>query len=414
MNAFLIISLIISIILLSVCVIHRVKRSVYIRNILSEYPNQVLALCGANVESLDSTAKRIIYSFPMEAWIDWAKKIDELTTLSNSYSEVMAEYILYYFPHIKNAPHYKDVGNRFGPALRCKILIKCLQYDDILKLAQITCEEWSKRKETKSKADAIILANPDAINELLINNPTLMHEDIVKLRKRIERIQTRYNVASSFDSWLPTQNNFNSLVSDIRNKCAKYCGYRTYHIKFQKPLSSGKTSTEEVRVRQVFPFCFSPYFVEYHSSLPFSWEDNILEFKARRIHYIESVYDRIIPYISALSTGKSILVVFNNNTSYKWALETYSYHYRYFKSVLNSNDISYIDMDNLHTIIDNFEYDIVIIFDFITVNTDLIYASKMFIESFSERIPNFMWYTMLKEYDEDEMKTLCADVIRQS
>lgn len=71
-------------------------------------------------------------------------------------------------------------------------------------------------------------------------------------------------------------------------------------------------------------------------------------------------------------------------------------------------------MDNLHTIIDNFEYDIVIIFDFITVNTDLIYASKMFIESFSERIPNFMWYTMLKEYDEDEMKTLCADVIRQS
>lgn len=400
MNAVLIILLIIATIVLFVFVIRISKRSAYISNIVSKYPIQVSTLCRTNVGYLDSYVKNKIRSFPLNAWIDWANKIEILTSYSKSYPEVMSDYILYYFPHVKDVPHYKNF-KLFDPAdTRCKILIECLDYDDILKLSHISSEEWSTRNETKSKAEVIRLSNPDAIKELRKNGSSLMDEDIIKHRKRIEQIQKRYNIASAFDAWIPTQKTFDTLVRNLRDEHAKNCGCYTYDIEFQKPLSSGKTTTDKISVWQIFPNSISPFLKEFHSSLSFSMQDNIPEFKSRGRYYNDFVYDRVITYIRAISSDKTILVVFNNSTSYDWSKETYSYHYRYLKSV--------------HAKVNGFSYDIVFVFDFITVNNDLIFASKILIESFTTKIPNIVWYSMIKEYDEAEMKSLCENAIKEA
>ena len=414
MNAILIISLIIGIIVLLIFVLQISKRIAYINNIVTKYPIQVSTLCGTNVGYLDSNVKKKIRTISLDDWIDWTEKIKVLISYSQSYPEVMSDYIHYYFPSVKDVPHYKNF-KLFDPAVNgCKILIECLHYDDILKLYQISREEWSSRKEIKSKADAIILSNPDAIKELRSKDPSLMDEDIVKHRKRIEQIQKRYNVASAFDKWIPTQKTFNSLVRDLRDEHAKNCGCYTYNIEFQKPLSSGKTSIDKISVWQIFPNSISPYLKEFHSTLAFSMQDNIPEFKARSRFYNDFVYDRIIPYIHAISSDKSVLVVFNNNTSYQWSNETYNYHYRYLKSVLDNENISYFDMEDMQAIVNEFGYDIVFVFDFITVNTDLIFTTKMLIESFTIKIPNIVWYSMIKEYDNDEMKSLCEEAIKEA
>lgn len=71
-------------------------------------------------------------------------------------------------------------------------------------------------------------------------------------------------------------------------------------------------------------------------------------------------------------------------------------------------------MEDIQAIVNEFSYDIFFVFDFITVNTDLIFTSKMLIESFTIKIPNVVWYSMIKEYDEDEMKSLCEDAIKET
>lgn len=412
MNAILIILLIICAIILFVFLFKKSKKSGYISNILTKYPIQVSTLCGTNVGYLDSNVKNKICTLTLDDWIDWENKIVVLTSYSKTYPEVISDYILYYFPYVKDMPHYKNF-KLFDPAvIRCKVLIECLHYNDILKLCQITREEWLSRKETKSKADAIILSNPDAIKELRKKDLSLMDEDIIKQRKRIEQIQKRHIIASVFNTWIPTQKTFNSFVRNLCDEHAKNCGCYTYEIEFQKPLSSGKTSIDRVSIWQVFSNCISPYLKELHSALSFSMQDNIPEFKARSRYYNDFVYDRIIPYIRAISSEKSLLVVFNNSTSYHWSRETYDYHYRYLKSVLDNENISYSDMEDIQANVDEFSYDIVFVFDFITVNTDLIFASKMLIESFTIKIPNIVWYSMIKEYDEDEMKSLCKEAIK--
>ena len=390
------------------------KARAYISNIRTKYPIQVSTFCGTDIGYLDSSVRKKIQSQSLEVWTDWANKIDLLTSCSNSFPKVISEYILYYFPNVKNVPRYKDY-KIFDPVVkRCKILIECLQYDDILKLCQISRDEWSRRQKIKSKADTIILSNPDAIKELRNKDSSLLDEDIIRLRKRIEQIQQRYNIASAFDAWIPTQEEFNSKVRNLRDEHAKNCGCYKYDIEFKKPLSSGKTSSDKYTVWQIFPNSYSPFLQEYHSSLAFSMQDNIPEFKSRTRFYLNSMYDKIIPYIRAVSSDKQILVVFNYSTSYKWSKETYNYHYKYLKSVLDKENIPYVNWDNLLSLIDGFNYDIVLVFDIFTNNQDLIYTSKILIETFDTKIPNIFWYSMIKEYDEKEMKEICAEAIKKA
>lgn len=71
-------------------------------------------------------------------------------------------------------------------------------------------------------------------------------------------------------------------------------------------------------------------------------------------------------------------------------------------------------MGDILSCVKDFSYDIILVFDFITVNTDLIFTSKLLIESFTTKIPNFVWYSMIKEYDENEMKSLCEEAIKEA
>lgn len=54
-----------------------------------------------------------------------------------------------------------------------------------------------------------------------------------------------------------------------------------------------------------------------------------------------------------------------------------------------------------------------VVFDFITVNSDLKYISKNIIETFTTKIPVIMWYSIIKEYDEQESLRLYRDVINK-
>lgn len=387
------------------------KRRKFVRRIIKQYPKQVSVLC--NTIAIDDTySTRIkILSFNKEFWSDWKCKVETLCSLSSKYSSVICPYISTYFPYVNDCTHYKSINVFDSNIKRCNTLIECLKYDDILQLSRISPEEWEQKNKERINAEAIKLNNPDAITYLSKQDPYITNSDIVKSKKRIEQIQLRYNVAAAYDAWLPTQKDFNSLVRDLRDEYAQNCGCYKYDVEFKKPLSSGRTHPEKIIVWQIFKNSVSPYLTEYHSTLSFSMMDNILEFKARTRYFLNWVYDNIVPYIKATANNKTILVVFNNHSSYNWDEQTYEYHYRYFKSVLSNNSIDFADIDNLLPISNNFNYDIVFVFDLITTNSDLVYTTKMLLESFSTKVSNIVWYSMIKEYDEDEMKSLCSESI---
>lgn len=411
MNVIIIILLIISVFLLFIFVFRMLKKRAYINKIISKYPIQASTLCRTNVGYLDANVKLKILSFPLDCWEDWNKKIEELISSSKSYSEVMSDYILYYFPSVKDAPIYKDF-KIFAPAVnRCKVLIECLQYDDVLKLSLISPEEWSNRKVIKSKANAIILSNPDAITELRKKEPSVMDEDIVKHRRRIEQIQKRYDVASAFNDWCKKQSDFCTIARNLRDDFAKNCGCYTYDIEFERPLSNGKSVTDVFKIWQIFKASMSPFHLEYHSESRVTLYKNLPEFKDKSRYYIHSVYEDVIPYIEALAKDKSIVILFNNYTSYNWDIDTYNYHYNYLSSLLSEKSIDWIDVEELNENIDDFDYDIAFVLDFITVNSDLKYISKNIIETFTKKVPVIVWYSMIKEFDEQESFEICKDAI---
>lgn len=121
MNTFLFIPLILVFVLLLIFAVKISKRSAYISNIVSKYPIQVSTLSGARVGYLDTNVKNKIHTIPFDVWADWDKKVEELISCSKSYPEVMSDYIVYYFPNVKEAPQYKNF-KIFDPAVsRCKI-----------------------------------------------------------------------------------------------------------------------------------------------------------------------------------------------------------------------------------------------------------------------------------------------------
>lgn len=387
------------------------KRRKFVRCIIKQYPKQVSALCNTiAIDDIYSTRNKIL-SFNKEYWSDWKCKVDTLCSLSSKYSSVIYPYISTFFPYVKDCPHYKSLNVYDSNIKRCNTLIECLKYDDILLLSRISSTEWEQKNLERINAETIKLNNPDAITYLRKQEPNLTNSDIVKKQKRIEQIQLRYNVAAAFDAWLPTQKDFNSFIRGLRDEYAENHGCYKYDVEFKKPLPSGRTHSEKITVWQIFNNSISPYLTEYHSTLSFSMMDNIPEFKARTRYFLDWVYDKIVPFIKATANNKTILVVFNNHSSYNWDKQTYEYHYRYFKTVLSNNCIEFTDIDNLLPISNNFNYDIVFVFDFITANSDLVYTTKMILESFSTKVSNIVWYSMIKEYDEDEMKSLCSESI---
>lgn len=411
MNVIIIILLLISVFLLFIFVFKILKRRAVISNIISKYPIQASTLCRTNIGYLDANVKLKILTFPLENWEDWSKKVNELICCSKSYPEVMSEYILYYFPNVKDAPNYKEF-KIFTPEInRCKILIECLQYDDVLKLSQISHDEWLKRKKTKSIADAIILSNPDAITELRKKDPTILDEDIIKNQRRIEQIQKRYYVASAFNDWCKKQSEFCTIARNLRDEFAKNCGCYTYDIEFERPLSNGKSVSDMFKIWQIFVSSISPFYLEYQPESSVTLYKELSEFKDKTRYYFNSVYENAIPYIEALAKDKSIVVLFNNYTSYNWNIDTYNYHYNYLSSLLSKNSIDWIDVEKLNENLDDFDYDIAFVFDFITVNSDLKYISKNIIESFSKKVPVIVWYSMIKEYDKQESFNICKDAI---
>lgn len=387
------------------------KRRKFVRDIIKHYPKQVSALC--NTIAIDDTysTRNKILSFNKEYWSDWECKVKTLCSLSSNYSSVICPYISTFFPYVNDCALYKSINVFDSNIKRCNTLIECLKYDDILQLSRISSKEWEQKNIEKINAETIKLNNPDAITYLRNKEPNITNSDIVKSQKRIEQIQLRYNVAAAYDAWLPTQKDFNSFVRDLRDEYAENCGCYKYDIEFRKPLSSGKTHSEKIIVWQIFNNSISPYLTEYHSTLSFSMMDNIPEFKARTRYFLNRVYDKIVPFIKATANNKTILIVFNNHSSYNWDKQTYEFHYRYFKTALSNNGIAFADIDNLLPISNNFNYDIVFIFDLITTNSDLVYTTKMILESFSTKVSNIVWYSMIKEYDEDEMKSLCSETI---
>lgn len=387
------------------------ERASYITGIINKHPLKVAALCGQNINSLDNNSRAKILEFSSSDWDVWDKLIKALSAYQNKYSEVIVNYIEIYFPDVKKTPHYSNY-RIFDPLhRRCRILIECLNFEQLNNLTSISENEWEKRQNVKRQAEKIKLANPDAIREIAKSDSNLSDEAIIKREKRLEEIQKRYNRAAAYEQWLETQKEFSTISRNLRDSYAKYCGSSTYKISFMKPLNNGETTSATFKIWQIFPHATSPFYKDFHNSLDFSLVTTLPEFKARTRYYLDSVYDDAIKYIKAVAENNKIIVLLNNRNSFDWSQETFNYHYSALITRLDDENIEWINVEELNNNVDRFQHNAALVFDFLTNNDSLKYISKMIIESFEDKIPNLVWYSMIKEYDESEMYELCKDAI---
>ncbi len=401
--------LILSIVIASVFAVNKISENVNENDIFSSRKIKVMALVGKDWGSLNKSDKKIISSFPKEMWLEWSDRLNQLIIVSTKYADVMSAYILQYYSYVSKQPHFCEY-KLFSPvANRCKVLLECMRFEDILHLSMITEDDWQKRQRVKKIAESICLNNTDAIREIKITKQPLLDEDIVRLDKRIQQIQKRYVVASEYKTWIKKQSDYCDTIFNLYDGSKnEFCCYQ-YEVAFKRPLPSGAVVNDSFNIYQFFYDCESPFYEEQQKQLNFHMvqPQTLQKFKDGRWHCNDAVYDEIVAFIKMLSDGNELLVVFNNHTAYKWSDGTYNFHYAYLKSCLEKTGVPYINIEQLASIADGFDYGSIFVFDLITVNEDLLLTSKLIAEVFSIKVPTIVWCSLIKEFDKDEMEELC-------
>ena len=132
------------------------------------------------------------------------------------------------------------------------------------------------------------------------------------------------------------------------------------------------------------------------------------QYYGRTRYYYDHVYIKvfdIIRNIETISEDKP-LVVFINNCIYDWSKDTYDFHYRYLKSVLEQNQYTYTDIDNLYKLAKEQIFSCVMIIDFITTNKELSTNCNLILDYFKDNTPVIGYHSIIKEYSEKEILDL--------
>ena len=134
----------------------------------------------------------------------------------------------------------------------------------------------------------------------------------------------------------------------------------------------------------------------------------IEEFKNLGRYFCERVYEDVFSIITRLNDEieGDLFVFFVNQCSFDWSNNTYNYHYKHLRKLIDNSEIKRFDLSELPLVNDNGKVGGVFVFDFITSNNDLKNNCRYIIEHFSLSAPFLGYYSMEKEHDEDELLKL--------
>lgn len=390
------------------------KKTKRIRSLLESYPDFVLVLLDEeklpSATAMSKEQANKILSFSDCDWEEWKSLSVRCQNLANKYPKTLYDFINEHFPKHKERTSYKKNMARFTPVPKIEFAVASLLLDELRKIDSDSESVWHQRDDQRQLADKIRQKFPEGYKTFFSiqksSNP--QYSEIVYAKRQIAELQKLYEESKGYEGWEKKQEDFCitfwNILDDVRPQDGRY----PYWVSFNKPSFKGSLSESKFKVWQGFCNSFSSFLLDKQTDDFKTNYDRITSFKNRNRFFINQVYDNIFEIIEKIDSKLEgdLFVIFIDECKRKWRRISYDYHYKYIRELIDDSDIFRFNFSELPSVTDNGNIGGVFVLDFITSNEELISNCKFIIEHFNKSVPLIGYYSMIKEYDEEELLSL--------
>lgn len=398
-----------------VFVIIRNKKNSRVRSLLKSHPYKIRTLLDRDkalkLSDLSTEDRRIIASISDDEWKEWTFHISELKKVAQKYPETLLDFIVKNFPSLKERKGYKKEIALFMPILKkADLAIDHLLLNELRTLDADSEETWKKHDDIRREAIKVKLKYPEGFKTYCEINKSNQPEEIniVHDRPQIAELQKLFMVSKAYDGWEERQENFSSKLWKIYEEERPNDGRYYYYPTFSKPRRKGDLTESKFKIWQGFAKSFSSHLLRRQTDSFRTRYEHIAKFSKKNRYFYDSVYDALLKV--ALKFKEAIegdlCIVLIDRCKLKWSKETYDYHYKRIREITVSPEITCLNFSELYKYDDSGNIGGIFIIDFITSNDELLNNCRQIIEFFNKSVPLLGYYSLLKEYDEDELKEL--------
>lgn len=365
----------------------------------------------STIKELSKKEKDLLLSLSDKEWAEWENLARECIGMSRNYPNAFDELITGFWDKIQERKYF--VKNHRPDKSRKEnydVAIDSLLLDEVRLITAEPKINLEKKEERHNSIQKIKLKYPRGYKAYCENSKDGSPADFEIIRDidYIIELQNNFEEHKAFRGWESRQKNFcityRKILEELRPRDGKY----TYEVPFQKMALSGLMKKSKFEIWQGYCDHYCSNLLDKQIA---SFRRNfelVSQFKDQSRFYKESVYDGIFGIICKIDSvidGDTLAVFVTRNNS-NWSSDTYDYHYRYLRNKLTSTEHPWCNIDELYDLEDKEQYQAVLIIDIITTNQELKNNSGLVIESFKRSIPLIGYYTLFKEYDQEELLAL--------
>ena len=393
-----------------------------LNSIIRKYRSQVLVLINKDNSSsnyiLTTEERKRILSISDNDWEEWNKLREKIKSLALRHPDTVNDFINEYIPKAKDREFYKNRTKLFTPIpQKIATSIDAMLLDELRLIDADSEEIWSQRDLIRQNAITIIQKYPEGYRTFceVQQNSSPQYTTIVRDKNNIAELQTVYDNCKGYNGWEEKQEEFCTKFWQILKEVRSEDGRYFYNVSFRKPTRRGSLVESTFKIWQGFCEDFCSHLQDRQTGIFRKNLDELALLKDRTVYYNDRVYDEIFEIITKFDNEVEgdLYVIFIDKSKLNWPKETYDYHYKHLRDVIDDSDIKRIDYCELPNFSDNGNIGGIFVFDFITSNEELKENCQMIIEQFNKSVPLMGYYTMEKEYDEKELLELDHYLIKE-
>ena len=389
-----------------------------ILSIFKYHPTLAMALMNRaklpSVSDLSEEQSIALLTLTDNEWDEWESLIIRAKSLADKYPITLYDFLNEYIPEYKERLFYKNNVSLFSPITqKVKTAITSLLLDELRTIDADPESTWAEKDKLRLSVSTITQKYPEGYFTYCsikkTSNPT--YSEIISDKRQIAELQKQYDESKGYEGWEKKQADFCSkywqILKDVRSQDGRY----TYDVPFKKTNRKGALLDSKFQIWQGFCESFSSFLREKQTESYIERYNKLSEFKNRNRYFYDRVYDEIFQIINKFNEEiqGSLYVIFIDRCKLKWTKRTYDYHYAHIRELIDNSEIQRYNFIDLPSVNDNGNIGGIFILDFVTSNEELKNNCKLIIEHFNKSVPLVGYYSMEKEYDEEELIELAEN-----
>lgn len=403
---------------ITIFVVKRQRKTNRIKSLLNKHSGKIKVLLD-----LDRTPSKAelseddivtILSLSENDWEEWSYLLKRAHEIGNNYPDTVFEFINDFISNARKRKCFKkDIKQSKNVQRIVSVAIDSMLLDELRLIDADTDEAWKQKEKLREKASQIREKYPEGFKTYcdFKKNIKPTHAEVISDKGRIIELQSLYEKSIKYEGWEERQNVFCSafwqILKDVRPQDGRYY----YFVPFNKPTKRGTLVESKFKVWQGFCESFSSFLLDRQTNSFKEKYERLEAFKNRHRYFYDRVYEEIYEIIKkyAEKVEGNLYVILIDKCKRAWSSVTYDYHYRHIRELLQESDFHTCNYSELPTIADDGNIDGIFILDCVTSNDELMNNCKLIIEHFKSSVPFIGYYSMNKEYDEEELVELAEE-----